>query len=59
MKYYSIQHYRKIILQEKRKTGMVAQVYKYSSIWEYRMVKLQAQGQAELYKKEKHYLKHF
>lgn len=37
---------------------MVAQVYKQSSIWEYHMVKLEAQGQAELYKKEKH-LKHF
>lgn len=59
MKYYSIQHYRKIILQKKGKTGMVAQVYKHSSTWEYHTVKLQAQEQAELYKKEKHYLKQF
>lgn len=32
---------------------MVAQVYKHSSIWEYHTVKLEAQGQAELYKKRK------
>lgn len=38
---------------------MVAQVYKHSSTWEHHTVKLQAQEQAELYKKEKHYLKQF